>query len=564
MAKRSFHHIRFTGGQIEILDKVISGLLPHEGYSESDSSFLLKELMTIVPLNEAYGEYYIFLRLFENMNTTELMTNRFSKRLTRDILEDTLSYSLRSVIIDPNFNVDLFLRTHESKTFNLKITTELQEALNVSKSIILEKYDDLMDMKISTEDAIGYLIPLRESFKQTAIARHMKALGEILSSGLIYKGREYSGPDGAFEYIRASQVELSQRLSQLSPDRQDGMVVLNDVVAAKRFDAENNTEHIPLFNLGYDPVDSVWTPSTGDIVSLVADEGVGKTTLAVDWVHTALISGVNTIFICGETASADIKAKILGNHIYSKYKGNNVFTPEQIRKPSKIPVNSEEELEMITIKINSEADDLYSNPNYGTLILIQNTNYETIKDTLVRLITRYDIKLICIDHVAALRSDGSYTSSGILGTTKQKIDYLYFAEKELVTEFNVMFLNTVHLRTDVGQRYLDGKKNTVRISAESSAPTKDASMVIWLRIPPKLENQNVVQLAWTKNRTTDKPPEILLNRVSGACYHWYSDAIQGMLTAGGDKISQQRLNDLIGAPVQDIDEDADDEDGLSI
>lgn len=565
MARRSFRHIKFTGGQTEILDKVLSGLLPHENYSEADSSFLLKELLTVIPLEEAYGEYYVFLKLFENMNVTNLLTEGFAKRLTRDILDDTLTYSLRSVIVAPGFNAELFFKSHDSKTYNMLITTELQEAMDVAKSLILDKYDELFEMKIDTVEAIGYLIPLREAFKQTAIARHLRIVSEILAGGVRAHGREYSGPDGAYEYIQGSIVDLSQKFTQLSPETSDGLVVLDSVARAKEFDAENKLEHFPLFNLGYAPTDSVWTPSTGDIVSLIADEGVGKTTMAVDWVHTALTHGVNTLFICGETTRADIKAMILSNHIYTKYQGNNAFTPAQIRDPSKIPVDSEEDLELLTIKINSEMDDLYTNPKYGKLILLQNTNYETLKDTITRLIARYGVQLVCIDHVAALRSNGSYTTKGPLTSDKARIDYLYFVEKELAMAFNVMFLNTVHLRTDAGQRYLDGKKTTVRISAESSSPTKDASMVIWLRVPQNLEGQNVVQLTWMKNRTVEHPPDILLNRVARACYHWYSDAIQGMLVAGADKISQSRLEELVGAaPVTEVDEDEDEADGLTL
>jgi hypothetical protein len=275
-------------------------------------------------------------------------------------------------------------------------------------------------------------------------------------------------------------------------------------------------------------------------VTLVADEGTGKTRIVVDQAYRALIAGSNVVIVCGETDSYKMKKFIEARHIWSLY--NRQFSLFELNNPDNIDADNDNIKEELQNMIVAATIDLYDNKRYGKLTLIQNLVYETCEEQLKEEYKNSPFDVVFIDHVAALDKNGRYVNGERLVNAQDRITHLFQVEDRLAKELNVAFVNTSHTNNDASAAIRRGKETGVRIGGQSAATTKYASIAILISQTADLKKTDQIIMEFKKIR--DHEPithPIVLNR-NGSNYHQYLEEMQYLVN--GEVLSNDEIESL--------------------
>lgn len=543
-------HLLLDDTQTELLYKVFSGLLPHENYEPSCANSLQRKLFATLPTEEVYGVNYLFYRMFINLDIIMLSFGK-TAGLTRESFDASLQFSIRDVLQRPEFDAPRLFREY-GKDYDLAEPSAADEAVDFIYSLALEVYDEVCAMAIPTGEAISYIVPLRDSLRRAVVERSLRLEGLALDNQVIVNGKAYSGTEGVLELRKVNEADMLRRFADDSTMSRSAELWADSYESVKIFNRDNATMIRPLAMFGYEPVDQLFPMRTQDIICLVADEGVGKTKLAVDWIHTLLMNGQNVLVICGETEVAKFYKMIQLNHIAAT--ADISLTLDEFNNRDKLPHDTEEDLEALNIRIEAACDDLAGNPKYGKALLRQNVSYESFYSYAKSKAVQYDISAVVVDHVGILNSDGSRTVDGFLDNEKKRIDWLFRQEDALTKELNLCFINTVHLQNESSDKLSSGKKLGIRIGSGSRSTTKFASLAMLLYTTEELERQSIYLLEFKKVRDYKKPPTLALFRDGATCRHTYYPKLQRFVAGESEDISATRIDDVIGA---DVSEDED-------
>lgn len=549
-------HLILDDMQTEILYKIFSGLLPHENFDGRAANALQRKLFATLPFEEVYGINYLFYRMLVNLDMIALTYEKERCGLTRDSFEASLQFSIRDAINRAEFDAVRLFREY-GKEFDLQNTNARDDAVDFVYSLAIETYDEIYDLKIPTEVAMSYVVPLRDSLRRAVIERSLRLEGLALDSKVVVNGKTYTGPDGVIALRKMNESEMVNRFSDDAMKSAQSELWADSYEAVKQYNRDNTSPVRPLALFGYEPVDQLFPIRTQDIICLVADEGVGKTKLATDWIHTLIISGRNVLVICGETEVSKFYRTLQLNHISAV--ANISLTMDELMNREKIPHETEEDLEAINIKIEAACEDLASNPEYGKVLLRQNVSYEAFYDYVKSKAVQHKIDVIVVEHIGILNSDGSRTVDGFLDNEKKRIDWLFRQEDVLTKELNLCFINTVHLQNESSDKLNSGKKVGIRIGSGSRSTTKYATLAMLLYTTDELERQNIYILEFKKVRDYQKPPTLALFRDGSTTRHTYYPKLQKYVSGEQEDITLTRINDVIG---EDFEED--DDDGIDL
>lgn len=527
----------------EPLDNIISSLLPHEHFNIDDAKKVIEELFKTLPLSETEGVYYVFLKLIKRLNIARMYINNYSTVLRYDVFDNALTAGIHSLIILPEFNAKTFFEAY-GKSFNLDIPEEYDSGASFAYSVCIEKYNELFEKKIPTAEGMTWIQILKQKMDYGLTAKMLSMAASTLTEGIASEQNIQRGPADARSFLADTLAVVNSRIDDIystSGDR-NTETVINGIESSKEFDANNKINLKDLYYTGIDPIDDALPIRTQDIITVVADEGIGKTRFAIDQAYRAITSGANVLYICGETAQLKIKKYIEAAHIFQKY-GLQLRWSE-VADPTTISGTSIEELEDIQIKINSSIADLYSNPKFGHLVLLQSIEYETFIDKITMINTKYQIDLVIVDHVLALGCTGGFTTSGRLITPQMRVTYLYECEDLLVKMCNIAFINTSHPSVDTSSALKNGKTPGARSGAESASSTRYSSIVMVLNTTPELRKQDIVLLYITKLRDEPNTANVcVLKRQGYSNIHVYDPKLQYL---GSGDTEDKDMNDLIG------------------
>lgn len=532
----------------ETLDNVISSLLPHTQFNVDDAKKVVEELFKTLPLSETEGLYYVFLKLLERLNIAGMYINNYSTVLRREVFDNALSAGIRSLIILPEFNAKTFFEAY-GKSYNLDIPEEYDDGASFAYSVCIEKYDELFEKQVPTAEGLTWIQILKEKMDYGLTAKMLSLAASTLTEGVASEQSIKRGPGDARAFLADSLAVVNSRIDTIysaSGDRNTETAIC-DIKASKEFDVNNRINVKDLFYTGIDPIDDVLPVRTQDIITVVADEGIGKTRFAIWQTYRALISGANVLYICGETAQLKIKKSIEAAHIFQRY-GLQLRWSE-VADPSSLVGLSIEEMEDTEIKINSSVADLYENPDYGRLVLLQSADYETFIDKITTINDKYQIDLVVVDHVLALGCTGGFTTSGRLVTPQMRVTYLYECEDLLVKSCNVAFINTSHPSVETSNSLKNGKTPGARSGAESANSTRYSSIVMVLNNTPEQRKQDIVLLYVTKLRDEPNTSNVcVLKRQGYANIHVYDPKLQYL---EGDTDKDMDMDSLMSLFMED-------------
>lgn len=530
---------KINSEQQEMMDTIISGILPHKNLDTEVASKVIAELKKFLLFKDLYGIYYVFWRIINNIELIDLYRSGYSKSINKEILDRSLQASLGDLITRESFDSERYFGDF-GQTFNLSIATERNNAMNFVYTNIMGKYDELMEMAVSSSESLATVSLLRDNMKMSMSALAVALQSQILQDGIYYNKKSYHGYGDWLAFTTLIHNEISSRFSRGSLSKRHAFTQIGNYEESMIYDNENSKDIHSLWYMGWSPVDDRFPINTHDIVTIVADEGTGKTRIVVDQAYRALVAGNNIVIVCGETDEFKIKRFIESRHIWETY--HRQLSLQELNDPSIIAVSDLEEKIELENMIIAATTDLYDNPRYGKLILVQNMTYESIEEQLREEYKNTPFDIVFIDHVAALDSSGRYVNGDRLGTMQEKITHLYRVEDVLAKELNLAFVNTSHTNNDTAAAIKRNKETGVRIGGQSAATTKYASIVILIRQPEDLKKSDQIVLEFKKIR--DHEPitmPLVLNRNSSN-EHIYIEEYQYLVK--GEFIENEDLESL--------------------
>lgn len=530
---------KVTSEQQEMLDTIISSILPHENCDAQLAVEVINELNKFLTFKELYGVYYVIWKLIKNLEVVELYRKGYTGGLQEDVLDKSLQVALSDLIQREGFDSPRFFGDY-GQVFNLSIPVEKRNALDFTYTTIMDKYREWTKAAVPTADGLATVPVLCRDMQQSMAALAVSLQGQILMDGIHYNGKDYQGYDDWLAFGTLIQNEIQSRFIKGSLTRRHSFNSINNYEDSRRYDKENAKEIKPLWYMGYEPVDNRFPIRTHDIVTVVADEGTGKTRFVVDQAYRALIAGNNVVIVCGETDSYKIKKSIEARHIWQVYQRQ--FNIMELTSPDKIMVSDEMEKEELQNMIVSATIDLYDNPKYGHLNLIQNLVYETIEEQLREEYKRNPFDVVFIDHVAALDSSGRYVNGERLGTMQERITHLFRVEDYLGKELNIAFFNTSHTNNDTAAAIRKGKDTGVRIGGQSAATTKYASIALLISQPIDFKKTDQIIMEFKKIRDFDPITFPLVINRNGSNMHQYLEEMQYLVK--GEVLSNDEIENL--------------------
>lgn len=479
----------------EAIIDVFACLIPNEvsmdDFKHEAAYRYFTELEKILFLDETQGDVWLIYHALSRMAEIKCFDREFQFILDKRSFSKGLEANVLTLV---NNNKDVFipfLNQHGVDT-HLDIQKTLEDASDFIYSATLETFEELMDMDYNVNDCLKYMDILREHILTMLSKKSLIVGSQIISGDGVYiAGRYYKGTKDYVEYTKSVSSMISSRFTEYLQTRKNNVSLL-DLATLKAFKDDDTTRIDKLFSIGFEPLDEVFAISTGDLITLIGDEGVGKTNSAVHIMMQALTAGHDVLMMTGESAPTKIMNMCISNYIYR-------MTGYQFTWKEVMNYNNESEEDQRLIELWQA--DFVEKETMGKLHLIRSLNYEDFdKVVLEYKMKNPNLAFVVIDHTDRLGSTGGLTEDGFLRDKKAKVDYLYKKEIELKQDYNLTFLNLAHSSADAQKAGVKGRDSGVRIGATSSSTTKDADFVFYLAKDPNISDDFV---KWSCKKVRD-------------------------------------------------------------
>lgn len=499
-----------------IVDKIISGCLPHDKCNRALVPNLVIELKKAVMTDELYGPHYIIYKALDRINIVNRINKQAGATFSLDQLDSMLQTSLEILVMEPELNLTQYL-DETGHPSDLTVEANIQNAMNVLYEDTIGLYKELYEEEIATEDCFMYLEDLKEAILTNLTRQSITILARIIHEGYTEKNKTYLGYKGFKEYSENINIEMDNRFKDYNSS-QIKQYSFTSFEKAKEFQELTRDSVRPLMKFGYEPLKNI-DISTSDVITIVGDEGVGKTGIMTDLASKALREGLDVLIMTGESALSKIYYTMVSIHL--KHLHN---IPLSWKEVMNINLHSTD----IQAKINHAMKDLADNDSIGTLYLVKEFTYDNFYTEVEAYANGFNEKggVVFIDHTDRLKSINRKYGTG--NQKKDNVDQLYLQAIDISDDYPLAVVMLAHTSADANKMSAKGKDvDNARIGASSSSTSKDSDLVLWLRKDNILNQQGLVKVEVKKVREYDShvKPFILKRDGVTATFH-YSDEYQ--------------------------------------
>ena len=297
------------------LNHVLSGLLPHESYQPSTFSLLYPALSTILPSTEARGLYFAFYTVLEKFFKLQssMEAGAYQVNIARDRFATALTNNLPDLILEPHMQVSEIM-SEEGKSGDITIPTVQNDAMQVVFEKTMNLYDTCYELGQTYEDAMAYIINLKDSMKANIIDTGIKMQRAIISTGYKYGRKNYRGTTGWVEFSQQLVREVSELDAITSDDLTcDNLEMLSSIERQTVAMSEGIAEY------GIPQLDDRTPILPHRFVVLVARENVGKTQVVTHLIASVIRAGGRPYFACGESQPNVMFLRVVSSYIYQEY-----------------------------------------------------------------------------------------------------------------------------------------------------------------------------------------------------------------------------------------------------
>lgn len=470
---------------------IISSLLPHNKHNRNLAPNLLLQTKKVLEVNEVYGyDFVLYKFIDENYNIQRLFPD-FIPDLLLANLTMKLEVTLQDIILSPVFNLERTL-SDNGIVCDMTDAEQRQLALDTVFSGVLSLYQELFNLEVSTSDGFLELELLRETVIKNLNYNMVMILGEALTQGVTYNRKVYLGDKGVKDLMARCQSDMDIIRGAISV-KSEGCKSLHTLEEHIEFNANAASSVFPMFKWGVRPIDDVSPIMNSDVVTIIGDEGTGKTHFIAEQVTQCILSGKDAIVMTGETSITKMYHLVLSNYIYKT---------RSFKFDWKELLNIDSLGENPALIVRSAMAELASD-KVGHLHLRDRFTYETFKQEIEDILASNDGREfggVFIDHIGQLRTNGDYTDKGRLQNDKMRVDFLYYQAILLGDEKDLPVFLVAHTGSEATSQAAKGKETGVRIGGLSGNTSKDADIVIYMHTTPDWKKQGLVQFICKKYR----------------------------------------------------------------
>jgi hypothetical protein len=475
---------------LEVLKKMISGMLPHDNFDPTHYGTILQHTLSLVNFEEMRMEYYVIFSALIQMKKIQISSANFLPRLGREVLHTIMDNSLMDAIQRPELGARQWLRANMMED-DLTNELHLSNATTKLYERVMELYDEAFEMALDGNEALSYIPAMKLALIGNVSNGSLRNQVAIRDGFLTIGRKTYSGPEGWLDYIGTVNRTLKARLE----DSNKGVTKVDSIDKLNEIMEQGQLMYEKLAMTSIVPIDNSAGLLRHRLIVIAANEGIGKTLLAVHITVVLLLAGKKVVFMYGESTEAQILHKILSCYILLKYHAH--VPMEQIAGAVE---PDDEEIKRIIQMAKAEVV-LGAN-----LILKDSFGYYTLEDELEDLYQQDAFDAAIFDHTKAL--SGGKKEYEDIGT--MAIHLRNFKRRR-----PVLLLVLSHLSSMAKELLERGKRITTSPTKGSSSLSGEADDVWVLNRTQKLKERGMFSLDVTKTRAT-QIPDIIILRAKGA------------------------------------------------
>lgn len=501
------------------LNHVISALLPHSNCEPKTFGLLWPTLTTTLPVESVRGLHYVFYVIFKKYFSLQNAVNaeEFSVNITRERFEKALANNLPDLVLEPQMNVTE-LMNEEGKSGDISIPTIQNEAMGIIFAKTMDVYDTCFEMEQTYEDAMAYIIDLRDSIKANVIETGLQMQRAILSTGLRYGRRFYRGTSGWMDFSQ----QLVREVSELEMQSDDSLVCDTLDILSK---VENRAEEMSegLANYGIPQLDDKTPILRHRLAVFVARENTGKTKIAIYLIANLIRENRKVYFACGESDPDSVFMRIVSSYIFQEY--GLYFEEWELIGPG---------LESLSPEDRQVVQAAKARVAMSGVVISNSLEYDNVLPTFISY-QRKGYDAFFVDHTQTLR-----------GRKGRKIGELVTALALDCREFKNNYPVYVCLlsQPSINLKDMLQKDQTKDIhqspTAQSATPSQEADELFILTETDYLAKQNLLMWITFKRRDAQRPAPFYIRKLFHVSAFQYDPNVQS-----GESMDAKELEGLI-------------------
>lgn len=519
------------------LNHVISGLLPHENYTPETFGLLYPALVNTLKVENVSGIHYIFFSVLQKYSELQnaVPGDGFKVRITRPHFENALANNLPDYILEPQLRVSEIMN-EEGKSGDISIPTVQSDAMSIVFARAMELYDTCFELKQTYEDAMAYIVDLKDAIKANVIETGMQIQRTIMSTGMRYGRKMYRGTVGWLDFSQ----QLVREISEMDTRTVDDLNCISlDVLDKIGYQAQSMSDG--LAGYGIPQLDDRTPMLRHRLAVLVAKENTGKTRIITHLIATLIRAGVKSYFACGEAPPQLMFMQITSSYIYQEY--GMYFEPEDLfGKRFDMQIESDKQL-IQTAKARVAMSGV---------IISDSLEYDNVISTFTEA-WRKGCEAFFIDHTQSLGGRRGRKISELVTT-------LALDCRDLKKNLPIYIMLASHPSTDLKDMLQKDQTKDIHKSptAQSATPSQEADELFILVDSDYYQKQGILQWIVNKRRGAIKPPAFFIRKLFHVCSFQYDPNIQG---AGS--LDAKELEGYINS-VQTSEDFADGEDEIEV
>lgn len=363
-------------------DSIFKYLVAREDVEISDTKENVARFFRRFPINIFKDEYYVLYSALEQVNKFEIV-------LTYDYLHQIVLNNIVGIMNDNN--IELYREQGLTEV-------ELRERLI---DHFLTAYDNLcdayMEEDMSLEGSMEFYLQTWAGHEMERIIQNQLA---IIQEGLTVGRRFYQGVadakayhDGAYMLVRSLMDGQGDSISN---------TIDTSTMSVEEIQAQLEEESIAeeITRTGVQALDSQYTYHKGEILTIQAGTGVGKTRFANALVHQSRLLGKNVLYLTLEQKSNRVLTMQLARHVLHRYGFFSDISDKSILRKQ---YNFEH-----TQKVQESLNDLVTNEAYGKLrIESVNIHASEVESMLINVWENgFHFDMVVIDYIGLLQTSG--------------------------------------------------------------------------------------------------------------------------------------------------------------
>lgn len=478
-----------------LLDKFISAMLPHEKYSSELSLEVLVTLEKYVELNEMNMEYYVIVSAIKELSKIHASKKGFKVILTRDVFDDILTQDIGDLVRNKDIGIVDWLNSNGLPS-ELEIETTYEMACQKLYERSINLYERCYCLQQETETVLNLIPALKSAYIRHTAEILIKHQAMILNSSLKEGWKNLTGSN---DWLRYTLDKLSALKSKLD-DSNDSVITIKSIMDAKALTKKFQKSLKPLTKWGIPPIDEALPICRNRLIVLAANEGIGKTTVAVNIIGNLIRDGGKFLFLTGENDPGTVWAKLLSNYIFQEF--GVYITPSHIADEENLP---EDKLKLIHI-----AEASLSN---SAVNIVRFFNYKTFYTELVSAYEKEPYDMVIIDHSLTMKGEG---------TEYEKVSALALALRDFRMDYPVCCIVLSHLSSLAKEAIAKGKPVSNSPTKASANLSGEADEIFVLFQNETLLKQGLLGLQQYKRRDANPLTDyvILKKKFSVSAYEW--------------------------------------------